>query len=136
MVDRDGYYISTTEECVDVAHKPDNDDLWTCIKCHYEDTGSAFEIVDKIEPKKEEGVPRICMKADFRILKKHGDGPVDPIYLSIRKENNLKGDPEFKVELLKVFLLIWKVKRNTLLRILFLMLLIKAITEYYNQPPC
>lgn len=85
LVDRDGYYIATTEECVEVAHEPDNEDLWTCTKCHYEDVGAAFETTDGTEPKKEEAMPKVSMRVDFRILKKHGETFGIPVYASLRK---------------------------------------------------
>lgn len=39
LVDEDGEYISTTEECVGVIHEPDDDDIWCCENCGHEAPG-------------------------------------------------------------------------------------------------
>ena len=46
-VDKDGEYLKTTEQCVEVAHYPDNEDLWTCVECGYEEAGIVFEIEEE-----------------------------------------------------------------------------------------
>lgn len=33
VVDRHGEFIEVDKECVDVAHYPDDDDIWYCIEC-------------------------------------------------------------------------------------------------------
>ena len=39
----DGDNYVETVECEGVAHYPDNEDLWACRTCGYEDTGIKFE---------------------------------------------------------------------------------------------
>ena len=43
LVDEDGDYIKTVEDCVEVTHFADSEDVWTCSKCSYEAAGSEFE---------------------------------------------------------------------------------------------
>lgn len=38
-VDCDGEFIEETESCVEVTHKPDDDDIWQCTKCGWEGPG-------------------------------------------------------------------------------------------------
>lgn len=52
LVDSDGACVAVSEECVEVAHSPEDDDLWTCAKCRYDDLGAAFE-VKTISPEDE-----------------------------------------------------------------------------------
>lgn len=42
VVDENGEFIKTTNECTEVTHRPDDDDIWTCEQCGYSDAGSAF----------------------------------------------------------------------------------------------
>ena len=44
IVDSDGDYLSTNEDCVTVAHYPDNEDIWTCAECGYNGAGEKFEV--------------------------------------------------------------------------------------------
>lgn len=44
LVDANGDYIDTHESCVDIAHYPDDEDIWTCSNCSHEGAGSEFEI--------------------------------------------------------------------------------------------
>lgn len=39
-----GDYEETTEDCIEVAHYPDDDDLWTCASCGFEDAGKVFNV--------------------------------------------------------------------------------------------
>ena len=48
-VDKDGEYIETVEDCVEVAHFPDDMDIWSCANCDYEDIGSAFNIEETVQ---------------------------------------------------------------------------------------
>ncbi len=43
LVDEDGDFIESIDDCVAVAHFPDNEDLWTCAECGYEAAGEEFE---------------------------------------------------------------------------------------------
>ena len=47
IVDCNGDYIKTTEDCVEVAHYPKDDDIWTCNKCGYEAEGNEFNVKEK-----------------------------------------------------------------------------------------
>ena len=41
IVDEDGEYIDTYDDCVVVAHYPDDDDIWYCAEC-----GEEVEVID------------------------------------------------------------------------------------------
>jgi ribosomal protein L37AE/L43A len=43
IVDEYGEFVEVTSECLEVAHFPDNEDLWQCSKCGYEAAGAKFE---------------------------------------------------------------------------------------------
>lgn len=43
LVDADGNFIEEKKACVDVTHRPDNDDIWACAECGYARPGSEFE---------------------------------------------------------------------------------------------
>lgn len=44
VVDENGNYIETAEDCIDVTHYPDNDDVWQCFECYHTAPGCEFEI--------------------------------------------------------------------------------------------
>ena len=44
VVDENENYIKTLEDCVDVTHRPNNEDLWECYECGYSASGIEFEI--------------------------------------------------------------------------------------------
>ena len=44
VVDENEMYIQTIDDCVDIVHRPDNDDLWECFECGYSASGSEFEV--------------------------------------------------------------------------------------------
>lgn len=46
-MDRNGNYIETEDDCIEVTHYPEDEDIWTCANCYYEDSGIAFEIKEK-----------------------------------------------------------------------------------------
>ena len=48
LVDTNGDYLSTVEECATVAHFPDDDDIWQCADCGYDAEGKEFEIEEEI----------------------------------------------------------------------------------------
>jgi len=33
LVDKNGEYLETSEDCLEVAADPDDDNIWTCAKC-------------------------------------------------------------------------------------------------------
>lgn len=55
MVDENGHFMRELDSCIAVLHDPDDDDIWTCHECGYEDTGGAFNVVNPIA--KEEMCP-------------------------------------------------------------------------------
>lgn len=44
LVDENGDFMQTTEDCITVSHYPDDSDLWTCYNCSHEATGDEFEV--------------------------------------------------------------------------------------------
>ena len=47
LVDSDGDYITTTDECVCISHKPNDFDIWECKHCGYDDVGYVFNIEEE-----------------------------------------------------------------------------------------
>lgn len=47
IVDSCGDYLKTVDDCVEVVHFPQDDDLWECAKCGYNNTGSKFNIEEE-----------------------------------------------------------------------------------------
>lgn len=47
VVDADGEYLKTSAKCLEVTHYPDNEDLWICVDCGYEEEGIVFEIEEE-----------------------------------------------------------------------------------------
>lgn len=41
-VDAGGDYLETTEECIEVTHSPDDEDIWVCDDCGFDAAGSEF----------------------------------------------------------------------------------------------
>ena len=57
MIDEDAEFIETISECIQVTHKPDEDNLWSCLECDYEAAGSAFkESIPVMNEKREQCV--------------------------------------------------------------------------------
>ena len=46
-VDEHGDYLETTDDCIEVAHFPDDDDIWSCTNCNYEAAGDKFNVEEK-----------------------------------------------------------------------------------------
>ena len=44
LVDENGCCDQVIESCIDVAHYPDDGDLWTCFECGYEAPGYKFNV--------------------------------------------------------------------------------------------
>jgi ribosomal protein L37AE/L43A len=42
MVDEDGSFMESIDNCTDVIHRPGNEDVWECLGCCYRDAGNAF----------------------------------------------------------------------------------------------
>ena len=47
LVDCNGDYIKTVEDCIEVAHFPDDNDIWSCKQCGYEAEGNEFNIKEE-----------------------------------------------------------------------------------------
>lgn len=41
-VDTNGNFLSITDDCTEIVHKPDNSDMWTCANCGYSAPGVNF----------------------------------------------------------------------------------------------
>ena len=37
-------FMECMDDCVEVIHFPDDDDLWECVNCSYNDVGTKFNI--------------------------------------------------------------------------------------------
>ena len=46
VVNHNGDYIETINQCSQVTHEPDDDDVWQCMKCGYDGAGKEFVIND------------------------------------------------------------------------------------------
>ena len=44
LVDRDGDFVECAQEAVEVTHKPDDGDIWTCRRCGYSEEGRRFNM--------------------------------------------------------------------------------------------
>jgi len=42
LVDGNGEFLLAVNQCVEVTHRPDDEDLWTCANCWFDGPGSAF----------------------------------------------------------------------------------------------
>jgi len=43
-VDCNGDFMEVTEDCIEVAHFPDDEDLWYCASCGHSAAGEEFNI--------------------------------------------------------------------------------------------
>lgn len=43
-VDQNGMFVNCLEDCIDVIHRPDDDDIWECYECGHEAAGSGFNV--------------------------------------------------------------------------------------------
>ena len=43
-VDRNGGYLETMDDCIEVTHFAYDMDFWSCTNCDYEDRGSVFNV--------------------------------------------------------------------------------------------
>ena len=44
MLDGHGNFMESISNCIDVTHKPDDEDLWECLDCNYNAAGSDFRV--------------------------------------------------------------------------------------------
>ena len=47
LVDANGHYIETTGQALEVAHYPDNEDIWVCAECGYDAEGKEFNVEEE-----------------------------------------------------------------------------------------
>lgn len=43
-VNKNGDWLMTIDNCIDITHRPDNYDLWECLECAYKANGFEFEV--------------------------------------------------------------------------------------------
>lgn len=46
LVDENGNFLGVLTDCLEVTHSADDDDLWTCSTCGYNNAGSEFNIIE------------------------------------------------------------------------------------------
>lgn len=46
-VDANGDFIKVNNDCIEVTHFPDDEDVWDCAKCGYSASGQEFNINTK-----------------------------------------------------------------------------------------
>lgn len=46
-VDKNEMFVSCLEDCIDIIHRPDDDDIWECYDCGYEATGKEFNVKEE-----------------------------------------------------------------------------------------
>lgn len=44
VVDENGSFIKCNNDCLEVVHYPDDDDIWDCNNCGFSEEGYAFNI--------------------------------------------------------------------------------------------
>lgn len=44
VVDDNGEFTAVSSDCIEVLHKPDDDDIWQCERCGYDAPGHAFNV--------------------------------------------------------------------------------------------
>ncbi len=44
IVDENGSFIRSVDECVEVTHFPDDYDIWNCSSCEYSACGKEFNV--------------------------------------------------------------------------------------------
>ena len=45
VVDKNGDWIRTKDDCVEVTHFPDDDDVWDCAICGFSAAGKEFNVM-------------------------------------------------------------------------------------------
>ena len=48
-IDGNGTFLQSLNECEEVTHYPNEDDIWDCANCNYSTTGRKFRIPDHQE---------------------------------------------------------------------------------------
>ena len=44
LVDRNESFIKEVDSCVEVTHRPDDDDIWECANCGFSAAGKVFNV--------------------------------------------------------------------------------------------
>ena len=44
VVDAAGDFVAVSADCIDVTHRPDDEDIWECESCRFSDAGKAFNV--------------------------------------------------------------------------------------------
>ena len=44
LVDHNGDFLKELDPCIEVAHFPDDDDVWNCANCNYSAAGREFNV--------------------------------------------------------------------------------------------
>lgn len=44
LVDSNGDFLAEIENCTEVTHEPDDDDIWMCAVCGHDAAGSEFNV--------------------------------------------------------------------------------------------
>lgn len=47
IVDEKGNFLECIDECEEVTHRPDDEDIWKCSRCWYTDEGAAFNVKEE-----------------------------------------------------------------------------------------
>lgn len=80
-VDRNGNFVKSLNDCVEVTHFPDNDDIWDCANCGYSAAGIEFEVSaddTSNETPNAENLNNGCTKILIRVR----GGLVESVYCS------------------------------------------------------
>lgn len=49
IVGSDGEFLVAVNQCAEVTHRPNDDDIWTCANCGLDDAGRAFNVTNDDE---------------------------------------------------------------------------------------
>ena len=76
-VDSHGTFLEAYNECSEVTHRPDNNDLWECANCGFKAPGSEFEVSTE-ETSDGANLDNGCTKILIRVRR----GLVESVYCS------------------------------------------------------
>ena len=48
LVNGDGTFSECRNDCEEVTHRPDDDDIWECAQCGHEAAGSEFNVEESV----------------------------------------------------------------------------------------
>lgn len=71
VVDENGAFEKTLQECVEVTHRPDDEDIWNCNTCGYSASGTEFNVVINEDESNIHEKKDICILAtvDVELIK-------------------------------------------------------------------